>query len=122
MQSLFAARVKSRRLELDMTQEELAVEVGVSPPNISQFESDVRKPSYDTMLKLSRALGVGTDYLIGTRELGFEDLLADSRISEMMDGFLTLPEKQKSQLCRMYQGLAALCEKEKNERDASAGQ
>lgn len=122
MQSLFAARVKSRRLELGMTQGELAEAVGVSQSNISQFESDDRKPNYETMLTLSRALFVAMDYLAGSRDLGLEDLLADSRISEMMDGFMTLPEAQKSQLYRMYQGLAALYEKEKNERDPSAGQ
>lgn len=54
---------------------------------IVHFESDIRKPSYKTLVKLSRGLCVSTDYLIGRRESGMEDLHVDHRIAEMTDGF-----------------------------------
>lgn len=62
-------RIIQKRKELGFNQTELAKKAGLKPPAISQYESGVRNPSYDAMLKLSNALGVKVDYLIS----GIED-------------------------------------------------
>lgn len=51
---------KARKL----TQEQLAENIDVSTVFISQIETAVRKPSLETMYKLSQALGTSIDSLI----------------------------------------------------------
>lgn len=66
-------RIASKREELCLSQTELALRAGLKPPTISQYESEIRNPSYEALIKLSNALGVTTDYLIKgdqTKELG----------------------------------------------------
>ncbi len=56
-------RLKSIRIEKGMTQEELAALLGVSYQVISQYERDLRKPKYETAIKLADALGVSPRHL-----------------------------------------------------------
>lgn len=57
-------RIIQKRKELGLNQTELAKRAGLKPPAISQYESGVRNPSYDAIIKLANALGVKADYLI----------------------------------------------------------
>ena len=61
-------RIIKIREEQNLSQTDLARRAGLKPPAISQYESGVRHPSYEALLKLSNALGVSTDYLIYGRE------------------------------------------------------
>ena len=47
-----------------MTQAELAVQVGVKPNTISQWESGSRKPDIDTVLHLATILNCTVDELL----------------------------------------------------------
>ena len=58
-------RYKECRLASGMSQKFVALSVGVSPPMVSQWESDVKKPSKETLLKLADLFNVSTDYLLG---------------------------------------------------------
>ena len=86
MKSLFSTRLKMRRQELNMTQKELSTASTLTQAAICQFENDRRKPDRQSLLKLSHALCVTTDFLVGLKEIETEDLLVDSRIREMMHG------------------------------------
>jgi transcriptional regulator with XRE-family HTH domain len=57
-------RIKNRRKELNMSQAELAHQVGLKPPAISQYESGARRPSFEALRKLSFVLKVSTEYLV----------------------------------------------------------
>lgn len=59
------SRLAERRKELGLTQEQLAREVGLSEPYISQLEIGFRSPSVSTLIKLSGALDVSAGYLVG---------------------------------------------------------
>lgn len=61
-------RIIKIREEQNLSQTDLARRAGLKPPAISQYESGVRNPSYEALIKLSNALGVSTDYLISGRE------------------------------------------------------
>ena len=62
-------RIRARRQELGLSQQNLAAQVGVSRPTISELESGTRTiMNTDTAKKLARALGVSIDYLVGTWE------------------------------------------------------
>lgn len=61
----FRTNIKKLRKEKHMTQEELANRVGVSKAMISAYETEIRYPSYDVLIKLASVFGVTTDYLLG---------------------------------------------------------
>lgn len=62
-------RIKKLRLELGLSQQELARKAGVRRPTISELESGKQQGlNVDTARRLARALGVGIDYLAGTWE------------------------------------------------------
>ncbi len=64
----FGKRVKESRLALGLTQAELARRAELQESWISHFETGRRKPSIRNLLKLSDALRISADYLLG-REL-----------------------------------------------------
>lgn len=59
-----ARRVRARRTALRLTQEELALEVGVTHQHVSRIEGGHAVPSLELLVRLSRRLGVSTDYLL----------------------------------------------------------
>jgi transcriptional regulator with XRE-family HTH domain len=64
----FATRLKKVRERLNWTQSQLAAEAGLPTSSIAQFETNARKPSFDTLRSLAIALKVTTDYLLGRVE------------------------------------------------------
>jgi transcriptional regulator with XRE-family HTH domain len=106
------SRIKQRRRELKMTQTELAKEANLTPAAISQFESGTRKPSFNTLSSLSDALKVTTDYLLGKKDRGYEDLLADPRVNVMFRGMMEFAEKDKETLYEFYKFLKIQAETE----------
>lgn len=57
------------RKEKGITQRELAKELGVSQPTITQYESGARKPDIVTLKKLAAILGCTTDQLLEPIEI-----------------------------------------------------
>ncbi|MDP6595853.1 MAG: helix-turn-helix transcriptional regulator [Candidatus Poribacteria bacterium] len=109
---LIAELIKRRRLELEMTQTQLAANASLTPAAISQFESGTRKPSFNTLSSLADALKVTTDYLLGKRKQNYDDLLADPQVGLMFRGLMGLPEKDKEIMLEFYQFLKSKNDKE----------
>ena len=61
----FAARLRSKRAELDLTQDELAGRVGVSQSAIFQWEDGGATPTAQNIYSLAKALGCDPNFLIG---------------------------------------------------------
>lgn len=61
-------RIRERRQEIGLTQDDLAKILGVTPQHISAIETDKRAPSLDFMVKLAKELKVTTDYLLSGEE------------------------------------------------------
>ena len=57
-------RIRERREALNLTQQELAQALGVTPQHISVVEQDKRVPSFAFLTKLAEKLGVSIDYLV----------------------------------------------------------
>lgn len=106
------SRIKQRRRELKMTQTELAKAANLTPAAISQFESGTRKPSFNTLSSLSDALKVTTDFLLGKKERGYDDLLADPKVDLMFRGMMEFTEKDKETLFEFYAFLKSKSEEE----------
>ena len=114
MMETVASIIRNRRMELKITQTELAKVAHLTPAAISQFESGARKPSFDTLSSLADALKVTTDYLLGKKEKGYDDLLADPQVSIMFRGIMNLPEKDKQTMFEFYEFLKDKNRKTKN--------
>ncbi|HKI61823.1 MAG TPA: helix-turn-helix transcriptional regulator [Mariprofundaceae bacterium] len=61
----FGERLKSRRIQINETQQSLAEKVGMTKASISGLElGSSKKPSSENLLPLARALGVNPEWLI----------------------------------------------------------
>ena len=58
-------KLKSLRIEKNLTKKQVADRIGLATSVISSYESGTRYPSYDVFVKLSRIFHVSTDYLLG---------------------------------------------------------
>lgn len=61
----FVERLKELRIECGLSQTALAQEVGLSRSAIGYYESGLRVPSAEVIIKLARFFNVTTDYLLG---------------------------------------------------------
>ena len=58
-------RIKNRRIELKMTQEELGNQIGVSKVAICNYENNIRTPKLETISKLAEVLNLEIGYILG---------------------------------------------------------
>lgn len=61
----FGSTLKYLRLQKDLTQAQLAAKLGLTKSVISAYETDLRLPSYYTLIQISKIFNVSTDYLLG---------------------------------------------------------
>ena len=64
----FADRLRRIRDQRELSQSELARRAGMQPSAVAHFEAKRRKPSFDNVRELARALDISADYLLGTTE------------------------------------------------------
>ena len=58
-------KLRSLRIEKNLTQKQVADRIGLAISAVSSYESCSRYPTYDTLIKLARMFHVSTDYLLG---------------------------------------------------------
>ena len=63
--SIFGERLIEARKRQKLTQSELAQRAGVTRSGISGYETEGKDASYEVLVRLARALGVSSDYLLG---------------------------------------------------------
>ena len=61
-------RIRKRREILEITQQELAQALGMTPQYISAIEQGKYSPSLTALTKLAEELGVSVDYLLSGKE------------------------------------------------------
>lgn len=62
---MLAERLRLKRKERKLTQEELAQKVNTTKATISNYENGYSSPSNDMLVDLAKALNTTTDYLLG---------------------------------------------------------
>lgn len=67
-------RLKELRKQKALTQEQLAKRLWVTKSLISAYESGLKFPSLDMLIKLSYIFGVSTDYLLGVDKKQYLDV------------------------------------------------
>ena len=83
-------RIRERRQELKLTQENLARALGLTPQHISGIEQDKRSPSLSSLAKLAEELGITVDYLV----TGKEGVIVDTIPAIKADKKLSLESKK----------------------------
>lgn len=112
VRDITAQRIRERRLEIGMTQLELAIQSGYSGrSSINKIEKDARNVPLDRLTKIAEALRVSPDYLMGWDEeegtFG-EDIDSQTKKSTVEEAFNLLnPDHQKAVLDLMQTLLAA---------------
>lgn len=99
----FSSRLKQRRKELGMTQEELASLVNVTKGAIGNYESDVSSPRADILFKMFEALHCDANFL-------FQDEMKEEQpeLHPLLVLYESLPEESKSALMFFAEKLAEL--------------
>ena len=62
------SKIKLLRNERNMTQPDLATELGVTVRTVAYYENDERQPKKTTIIKLCKIFDVSTDYLLSDNE------------------------------------------------------
>lgn len=107
-------RIKSVRIEKDMTQQELANKIGASYQQISQYERDLRRPKFETLQRIADALNIHWGHLLGNTEPSVvpantyyfgED---EDRDAELLLAFSLLNETGQKKAIEQVQDLAKI--------------
>lgn len=70
----FSVRLKQLRMDKHMTQSQVARRVGVTSSMVSSYETDIRLPSYEVLIRIADLFGVTVDYLLCREEKRFIDI------------------------------------------------
>lgn len=70
----FGDKLKALREKAGLTQEQLAMRMGLSKSTISQYENQERIPSPIAVIKIASIFHVSTDYLFGIDKVERADL------------------------------------------------
>lgn len=93
---LFGERLRNRRNELGMTQEFVSDKAGITLRFYQMLERGEKSVSLDTLISLSRALTISTDYLLfGNLSYNLENPLV-----EILNG---LPQPQREDALKILQ-------------------
>ena len=61
----FGNTLKTLRINNNLTQSQLAQQLGLTKSVISAYETGLRLPSYDILIHIAKIYSVSTDYLLG---------------------------------------------------------
>ena len=98
------AMLKKRRLQLGISQEELAKFVGVTFQQIQKYETGYNRISLSKLYRFCVYLSVGASYFFeGISHADKEDVLTDSETQEYeYERPTIIPKKELDQLCGYY--------------------
>lgn len=95
-------RVAAARKRLGITQSELARRAELTPAAVWQIEHGDRQPTAETLRKLSEALKVSSDWLLGETS---DETAANPRVQAMFRGFSQLSTRDQEALLGLFEAL-----------------
>ena len=83
----FGNKLKLLRFQDNMTQEQLAQKLNLTKSVISAYETGLRLPSYDVLIRIAKIFNVSTDYLLGLEHKQEVDLsgLSQEEINALLN-------------------------------------
>ena len=97
-----SVRLRQLRLDKRLRQDQVARLVGVSKGAISAYETDIRQPSYDVLIRLANLYRVSTDYLLGRTDDRMLDISGLSAHEAAMVSELVASMTAKNQRMEEY--------------------
>lgn len=98
-------RIKQLREEYRFTQQELADKLNCSKSIIGLYESEIRKPSLEVLVKLSEIFSCSIDYILCKNDNRTSDALSDplglAKVGFNMDDYTPPTDKQREQLAEI---------------------
>lgn len=76
-------KIRNSRVDLDLTQKEVADYIGMNQSNYSKLERNVQEPSLEQLQKLCRLLRIDPRYLLGLEDCGFSTERDDELLSDI---------------------------------------
>lgn len=70
----FSVRLKQLRNDKHLTQAQVAERIGVTTSMVSAYESDLKAPGLDTIIRIANLFGVTVDYLLCREDKRFIDI------------------------------------------------
>ena len=64
----FGNKLRALRVGKGWTQEQLSTRLGVTKSVVSAYETSLRYPSYDILIRITAIFGVSSDYLLGIEQ------------------------------------------------------
>ena len=61
-------KLKLLRNEKNLSQKQVAEQLGITVSAYSNYEQGIREPSYDILIKIAKLYNVTTDYLLGLED------------------------------------------------------
>ena len=58
-------KLRELRMDMELTQGQVAKRIGVTSSIVSAYENGIRQPSFESLIKLAYLYGVSSDYLLG---------------------------------------------------------
>ncbi len=101
----FGSRLREIRIEKNISQKSVAMDIGISSNTISQYESNSRFPNEDLLKRLCTYYNISSDYLLGltdTKHTPFskeeaKDKMMLSKQLDMVYEIIDVINKQKSE-------------------------
>ncbi|HBV83899.1 MAG: helix-turn-helix domain-containing protein [Lachnospiraceae bacterium] len=112
-------RIKNRRKELHLTQNDIQATAGISSGNMSEIENGNRLPAATTLVQLANVLKCSIDWILtGTSSLTISSN-EDPRDTELLNGFWALPEDEKEELIEILRMKLHKIQKSRNANSKS---
>lgn len=78
---MLGERIRARRIELGLTQRELAKRLNVSFQTVSKYEKDINQPDAEKLKLISNILDCSADYLIGNSNFPNSKSISDDELT-----------------------------------------
>ena len=99
-------RLYELRKAKNITQQKLAVDIGIDQASISSYESGKYLPTVDVLIKLANYFGVSTDYLLGLSDIKVPvKTPEDDRYTYLLSLFSALTGYQRERVIGYIEGL-----------------
>ena len=96
---MFRDVLKQLRKRENMTQGDLAKALNISRSTIAMYETDIRNPDHDMMLKISKLFNVSMDFLYERDTPEVPQLSEGEQL--LLDMFRQIPEEQQKVFLEM---------------------
>ena len=103
---MFRDVLKQLRKRENMTQGDLAKALNISRSTIAMYETDIRNPDHDTMLKISKLFNVSMDFLY-EKELPTEDGELSENKRKLIEWARTVPDEKVEPILQALQSILA---------------